>query len=46
MRFPSFCFSAYEDVAAFDVFEIAVGADLELVAGGLVADDDAVRVEL
>ena len=35
-----------EDVRSLDVFEVTVGADLQLVAGGFVADDDAVRMEL
>ena len=38
--------SVYQSFELFFVFEVAVGADLDLGAGWLVADDDAVGVHL
>ena len=35
-----------QQVVALNVLEIAIGAHLQLVAGSLVADDDAVLVHL
>ncbi len=49
-RFRSSCLSRFlsglDQVVFLDIFEVTIGADLQFVGGGLVADDDAMLVHL